>query len=105
MNAPQRNTAHTQPTNKTCSLSDKTSVKTMTSPGVKSQRGQSENKAPGEDEMDGSLIKQAPASYGSFLTTFSTTGLTTGYFPSPWKTATSTMIHKDPQPPHDLQNR
>ncbi|KAM8740389.1 uncharacterized protein AB9X84_020255 [Acanthopagrus schlegelii] len=60
------------------------------------------NKAPGEDTIHTILIKQAPVTYLQHLGQLYTTCLTTGHFPSPWKIALVTMIHKPGKDPHDV---
>ena len=59
------------------------------------------NKAPGEDNVDTILIKQAPTAYLQHLGQLFSTCIITGHFPSPWKIAVVTMIHKPGKDPHN----
>ncbi|KAG7473121.1 hypothetical protein JOB18_002640 [Solea senegalensis] len=62
------------------------------------------NKASGEDNVDTTLIKQAPATYFQHLGQLFSTCPSTGHFPSPWKVAVVIMIHKPGKDPHNTSS-
>lgn len=69
---------------------------------IKSHLKKTKNKAPGEDNIDSTLIKQAPDEYLHLLSNLFTTCLMEGYFPLPWKSAVVTMIHKPGKDPYNV---
>ncbi len=73
----------------------------VTTSEIQSHLKKMKNKAPGKDNIHTILIKQAPVTYLQHLGQLFTTCLTTGHFPSPWKTALVTMIHKPGKDPHN----
>ena len=68
-------------------------TKTVTIQEIQLHLKKKKNKAPGEDNVDTILIKQAAATYLQHLGQLFSTCLITGHFPSPWKVAVVTMIH------------
>ncbi|XP_064862156.1 probable RNA-directed DNA polymerase from transposon BS [Oncorhynchus nerka] len=69
---------------------------------IKTHLKKTKNKAPGEDNIDSTLIKQAPDEYLHLLSNLFTACLTEGYFPLPWKSAVVTMIHKPGKDPYNV---
>lgn len=60
------------------------------------------NKAPGEDNVDSTLIKQAPDEYLHLLSNLFPLFLTHGHFPLPWKSAVVIMSHKPGKDPYNV---
>uniref|UniRef100_A0A8C8I148 Reverse transcriptase domain-containing protein n=1 Tax=Oncorhynchus tshawytscha TaxID=74940 RepID=A0A8C8I148_ONCTS len=69
---------------------------------IKTHLKKTKNKAPGEDNIDSTLIKQAPDEYLHLLSNLFTACHMEGYFPLPWKSAVVTMIHKPVKDPYNV---
>lgn len=59
-------------------------------------------KSPGFDKIDKKILTELPRKGIIYLTALFNAVIRTGYFPSVWKIAEITMIHKDGKPPNEI---